>query len=110
MNNRIAVTLLILLLFSAFTPSSSQAQDLSDGNRKIVAKVMPLYPDVLRSMNIQGTVRANVVVTSDGKVKSVAVKGGHPLLVQSAENALRQWKWAPAGHESSETVEMIFKP
>lgn len=61
-------------------------------------------------MNIQGTVRANVVVTSDGKVKSVAVKGGHPLLVQSAENALRQWKWAPAGHESSETVEMIFKP
>lgn len=89
---------------------SASAQDASEGSRKVVSKVMPLYPAMLRSMNIQGTVRADVLVAADGKVKSLEVKGGHPLLAQSAETALRQWRWAPASHESHETVDLIFKP
>ena len=35
-------------------------------------------------------------------------QGGHPLFVQSAQNALREWKWEPASHETHETVELKF--
>jgi len=43
-------------------------------------------------------------------VKSVEVKGGHPLFVQAAQNALREWKWEPAAHETDEIVELRFTP
>lgn len=61
-------------------------------------------------MRLEGNVRADVLVAPSGKVKSVEIKGGHPLLVQSAQDALRQWKWEPASHESHETVELKFRP
>jgi len=110
MKQRIALFLLFLFCFPFLTNHSSLAQDSSEAIRKVVTKVMPQYPNMLRSMNIQGTVRADVLVGPDGKVISVLVKGGHPLLAQSAETALRQWRWAPAPHETHESVEMIFRP
>jgi hypothetical protein len=38
------------------------------------------------------------------------VKGGNPLLVQAAQNALREWKWAKAEHDSTEMLEFRFAP
>jgi TonB family protein len=61
-------------------------------------------------MNIQGVVRADVTVAPNGKVKSIDLKGGHPLLGQAAQDALRQWKWEPAARESIESVELRFHP
>lgn len=110
MKNRTAFPQLFVFSVLIFLIVSAAAQDASEGNRKVLNKVMPQYPAMLRSMKIQGTVRAEILVTPDGKVKSVEVKGGHPLLAQSAENALRQWRWVPASHESHEAVELIFKP
>jgi hypothetical protein len=43
-------------------------------------------------------------------VKSVDVRGGHPVLAQAAQNAVRQWKWEPAPHETSELMEIKFTP
>jgi TonB family protein len=110
MKDRIVLFLLILLPVLILLSSNDQAQDSSEGDRKVLTKVMPQYPPVLRSMNIQGTVRADVLVAPDGKVKSVEVRGGHPVLAQCAENALRQWKWATAAHESHQIVDLVFKP
>lgn len=33
-----------------------------------------------------------------------------PLLIQAARSALAEWKFAPAGTESKETIEMHFEP
>lgn len=110
MKNRIAAPLLILLPILLFVPSSASAQEPADANRKVVTKTIPQYPGLARSMRIQGNVRADVLVAPNGKVKSLEVKGGHPLLVQSAEDALRQWKWEPASHETHEIVELKFTP
>jgi TonB family protein len=116
MKNRTAVPWLFVFsvlgfgIFGTFTIAPARAQDASESNRKVITKVIPQYPAMLRSMNIQGAVRADVLVTPDGKAKLVQVKGGHPLLADLAEAALRQWRWAPAPHESHETVELIFKP
>ena len=61
-------------------------------------------------MNIQGSVKVEVVVAANGTVKSVAIKGGHPLLAQAAQNAIREWKWEPSPRETVEPIEIKFKP
>jgi TonB family protein len=102
---RIALAALALLMLA---PCGLLAQEHSENPRAIVTRVTPQYPSLARSMNIQGRVKADVLVAPNGTVKSVEVKGGPPLLVQSAQNALRQWKWEPAPHETHEMIELKF--
>lgn len=78
--------------------------------RKIVNRIIPQYPDLARNMNVSGVVKLEAVVQPNGLVKNVAIKGGHPLLAQAAENAVRKWKWEPAAHESNELIEVHFDP
>lgn len=61
-------------------------------------------------MSIKGSVKLEVVVEPDGSVKSPNTKGGHPELAQAAQNAIQQWKWQPASHETVEFVEVRFNP
>jgi len=105
-----ALSLFALLAFSAFAPNRSLAQESPAAARKVVTRVMPQYPSLARTMRIEGIVRLDVLVEPSGKVKSFEVKGGHPVLVQSAEDALRQWKWEAAPHESHQMVELKFTP
>jgi TonB family protein len=110
MQNRIAFALLVLVPLWMLTPSHAFAQEPSDGGRRVVTKVVPQYPSLARSMRLQGVVRADVLVAPNGTVKLIEVKGGHPLLVDSAQNALRGWKWEPGPRETHESVELRFNP
>jgi len=110
MKNRISAALFVLLAMLASAPYCASAQEVSAANRKIAVKVVPEYPALARSMKIEGIVRADVLVAPNGKVTSVEVKGGHPLLAQAAQDALRQWKWETASHETHEIVELRFNP
>ncbi len=110
MKNRISAAVFVLLALIVFAPYHASAQEVTAANRKISVKVAPEYPALARSMKIQGVVRADVLVAPNGKVTSVEVKGGHPLLAQAAQEALRQWKWEAASHETHETVELHFTP
>jgi TonB family protein len=76
----------------------------------VVSKVVPTYPAIARTMNLTGTVKLEALVLANGSVKSVQVKGGNPLLVQSAQRAIHVWKWEKANHESTEQVEFRFQP
>src|SRR6059036_3211457 len=93
-----------LLVFSIQLGSAVAQEDQSTGDRKVIAKVVPIYPPIARSMNLSGTVRIEAVVFANGTVKSVQVKGGNPLLAQSAERAVHDWKWEKADHDSTEQV------
>jgi TonB family protein len=84
-----------------------KAEELS---RKAKTKVLPVYPDVARRMSIAGTVRLAVVVAPNGTVKSSKPVGGHPLLVNAALDAMKQWKFEAGPTESSGTVEFKFQP
>ncbi len=110
MKNRLAVALFVFVPILIFAPSRARSQETSQGVRKIVTKVGAEYPSIARTMNIRGSVRVEVLVAPNGAVRSVEVRGGHPLLAQSAQNALRQWKWEPAAHETHESVELRFNP
>src|SRR5215469_13930441 len=81
-------------------PCALAQQDHSEGTRKVVSKSEPAYPALARRMGISGTVRIEALVAPNGSVKSTSVMGGHPLLAQTAVDAVRKCKWEPASHET----------
>lgn len=87
----------------------SHAQS-AEGPRRVVTRVIPQYPSTARSLRLNGTVKVEAVVAANGTLKSVEVRGGHPLLAVAAQNAVRQWKWEPAAHDTHELVEIKFTP
>ena len=61
----------------------------------LVNKVTPVYPPLAKQAQIQGTVRFNATIGTDGTVKNLDVVAGHPLLVEAAQEAVRQWVYKP---------------
>jgi len=108
---RLAAALLAICLgMILFCPSLSAAQAESDGSRKILSKVTPIYPDLARRLQMRGTVKIQAVVAPNGSVKSTKVLGGGPLFVSAAVDAVGRWKWTPAPQETKELVELSFHP
>jgi len=85
------------------------AQDAAQAARKVLIKTATVYPTLARSMNIHGVVKLEAVVQPNGTVKSIDVKGGHPLLTQSAVTAVGHWKFEAAPKESREVIEIKFE-
>lgn len=94
----------LLLAASGFAQSGST----DEGKRKVKSKVAPAYPELARRMNVAGKVKIEVVIAPDGHVKSTRVIGGHPLLVQACQDAVKEWKFTAAPEESTQVVEFEF--
>ena len=92
------------------TPALFRAQESTDVARKIVVKTPAAYPSLAQSMNLRGVVKLEAHVAPNGTVKSIDVKGGHPILTQSAVTAVGHWKFEPAAHETKEVIEVKFDP
>ena len=58
---------------------------------------------------VSGKVKIEVVIAPDGRVKTTRVIGGHPLLVQTCQDALKEWKFVPASEETTQIVEFEFR-
>src|SRR5882724_11940610 len=111
MRLRTASALLSLTLGSVVLVGSvSPAQQSSEGNRKIVNRVTPIYPELAKRMQIAGTVKVEATVAPNGKVKSTKVIGGSPVLSKAALDAIEAWKWAATPGESRELIELLFHP
>lgn len=104
----IALVMAVGSVLSSFP--RAHAQQESTSKRRMVEHAAPAYPALARSMALEGTVKVEALVASDGSVKAVDIKGGHPVLAQAAAKAVRQWRWEPSGHESREQVEVKFSP
>ncbi len=55
----------------------------------------PEYPSVAKLNFIQGPVRLQVLVSSQGKVREAHVLSGHPILAASALRSVRDWVFHP---------------
>jgi periplasmic protein TonB len=62
---------------------------------KLVNRVQPMYPPLARQTRISGTVRLHAIIGKDGTVQQLSVESGHPLLVQAALDAVKQWRYQP---------------
>lgn len=101
------VVLLAFLSLTVSVPLRLKAQE-AGGERKIVSKVAPIYPELARKLQIIGKVRVEVIVAPSGKLKSRQVVGGNPLLAKAAVEAIEQWKWVAAAQETKELIELNF--
>ena len=88
--------------------SFGQSGSTDEGKRKVKSKVTPSYPELAKRMSVSGKVKIEVVITPDGRVKSTRVIGGHPLLVQACQDAVKEWKFAAAPEETTQIVEFEF--
>jgi len=97
-------------------PPKALARIRQGGNvqqAKLINMVRPVYPPLAKQARISGTVRLHAIIAKDGTVIQLEVVGGHPLLVQSALDAVRQWRYQPTllnGEpvEVDTTVDVVF--
>jgi TonB family protein len=76
--------------------------------------VPPVYPQMARAAHIQGDVILNAVIDKQGSVASLRPVSGHPILIQSALDAVRQWAYEPymlngEPVEVESTIHVIFE-
>ncbi|RPH76352.1 MAG: energy transducer TonB [Nitrospiraceae bacterium] len=62
---------------------------------RLIRKVEPVYPELAKRARVSGIVMLEVNVDEEGSVANVRVIRGHPLLDQSAIDAVKQWKYSP---------------
>ncbi len=80
-------------------PKPAAPQRVKQGGNVTAALILnqtrPLYPALARQARIQGNVVLHAIIDKEGKVAQLEVISGHPLLVQSALDAVKQWRYKP---------------
>ncbi len=80
-------------------PKPTAPQRVKQGGQvtaaSLVTQTRPVYPALARQARIQGSVILHAIIDKDGKVAQLEVISGHPLLVQSALDAVKQWRYKP---------------
>jgi periplasmic protein TonB len=61
----------------------------------LVKRVEPTYPAIAQLAAIDGVVILDAIVDEHGRVKSLKVLRGHPLLAKAATDAVQQWEYEP---------------
>jgi protein TonB len=61
----------------------------------LVKRVEPVYPSIAQMAAIDGIVILDAIVDEHGRVQSLKVLRGHPLLAKAAADAVQQWQYEP---------------
>jgi TonB family protein len=85
-------------------------QGENEGARKLISRVEPVYPVVLLSNQIGGTVRLKVTIASNGKVEDVELLGGNPILGEAAMAAVKKWVYTAGRSRTMTEVSIPFAP
>ena len=62
---------------------------------RLIYQLKPEYPTLARMARIEGDVEFEAVISKAGTIEELKVLKGHPLLVQAALDAVRQWRYQP---------------
>lgn len=79
-------------------PKPTQQRVRIGGNvqaAKMVRQIQPLYPQIAKTAHVQGTVMLHAIIAKDGSVQELQYVSGPALLMRSAMDAVRQWKYQP---------------
>ena len=72
---------------------------------KLISQPKPVYPPIAKQAHIQGVVQLAATISKNGTIDNLRVVSGHPMLTQSALQAVRQWKYQPT-YLNGEPVEV----
>jgi len=82
---------------AAPTPPPPAPVKVSEGVAQggLIFKVNPEYPAVARAARIQGSVLMHAIIGTDGSVQRLQAINGNPLLLRSAMEAVKRWRYRP---------------
>jgi TonB family protein len=93
-NGRVTITSRMYVPVPTPTLSdASQVKRLQVG--ALEHRVEPQYPAEAARQHAEGTVQLHVTIAANGAVDNVTLLSGPPALVQSATDAVRQWRYKP---------------
>ena len=61
----------------------------------LIYQPQPVYPPIARTAGIEGHVVLAALIGKDGAIENLRVLAGHPLLVNSAVDAVGKWRYHP---------------
>jgi len=102
--------LLALLVAGLVHRATAEVNEEVISDRKVVARVEPDYPETLKRLYVGGVVRVEAVVSAQGRVESVQLLGGNPILGQATMKAVKQWKYSPGAAREKIIVRLEFDP
>jgi protein TonB len=85
-------------------PPPTPAPSANPGNGKqggqiqqavLISRKEPEYPKIAKQTGAKGIVVLNATIGKDGRIKSVKVVSGHPMLQNAAIEAVKQWVYKP---------------
>jgi protein TonB len=90
------------------TTAKSPSSDLLDvpedfADDQVIHRVHPVYPKQARVRKLQGTVVLEAIVNKQGKVDSLQLVSGDPVLAAAAADAVKQWRYKPYMHNGDFT-------
>ena len=96
----VLLALLVVVCVNAVAQSAADKPTitvLSDQAVRGAAKVHvdPEYPAAARQFRVSGDVVADLIVSVDGKIESISITKGNPLLSAAVVAALKKWTFAP---------------
>jgi protein TonB len=62
---------------------------------QLISRIEPRYPPLAKLTRTEGSVQLHAIIGRDGRITSLEVISGPPLLVQAALDAVRQWTYRP---------------
>ena len=69
------------------------SQGVLEGNK--LRDVQPQYPQMAKVAHIQGDVVLRAVISKQGSIENLTAVSGPPLLIPSAMDAVKQWRYKP---------------
>jgi protein TonB len=66
---------------------------MMEGN--LIYKPQPVYPPMARAVRVQGAVVLRAIISKTGTIENLQTLSGHPLLVPSAIEAVKRWRYRP---------------
>ncbi len=70
--------------------------------------VHPANPPAAVGARIQGVVRIDAIIDTNGRVVEMRVVAGHPLLVRATMHAVKQWIYEPT-YVNGRPVPVVFE-
>jgi TonB family protein len=84
-----------VLTAKAIPPTLSAPVSKGISGGRLLSRVSPVYPDQAQTQRIQGRVVVEAMVMEDGSIGELKVVQGHPMLAQSAVEAVKHWRYQP---------------
>jgi TonB family protein len=87
----------LLLAVSAISVAEEKPARIEPdvASHNLTKRVEPAVPPLAKAVGLGGTVVLDIVVDTSGKVSSVTLVSGHPMLAPAFIEAVKKWEYAP---------------